>query len=64
VLTPKPSLWRIRYYDIRPDSFSWAADRSTNGGKTWEENHLRIEARRIGPPRSLGALAPFRKPAG
>ncbi|MEX2109602.1 MAG: hypothetical protein WD802_03265 [Gemmatimonadaceae bacterium] len=64
VLTPKPSLWRIRYYDIRRDRFSWAADRSTDGGKTWEKNHLQIEARRIGPPRSLGPLAPFRKPAG
>lgn len=63
-MSPKPSLWRIRYYDIRPDRFSWAADRSTDGGKTWEKNHLQIEARRIGPPRSLGPLAPFRKPAG
>lgn len=62
VMSPTPSLWRIRYYDIRPDRFSWAAERSTDGGKTWEKDHLRIEARRIGPARSLGALAPVKKP--
>ena len=64
LMTPKPSLWRIRYYDIRPDRFSWAADVSFDGGKTWQKDHLKIEARRIGPARSLGPLAPFRKPAG
>jgi len=62
VMSPEPSLWRIRYYDIRPDRFSWAAERSLNGGKTWEKDHLRIEARRIGPARSLGPLAPAKKP--
>jgi hypothetical protein len=62
VMTAKPSVLRIRYYDIRPDRFSWAADRSTDGGKTWEKNHLTIEARRIGPARSLGPLAPAPKP--
>jgi hypothetical protein len=55
-----PSLWRIRYYDIQPDRFSWRADRSTDGGKTWVKDFQTIEARRIGPPRSLGALAPAR----
>lgn len=64
LMTPKPSLWRIRYYDISPDRFSWAADVSFDGGKIWQKDHLRIEARRIGPARSLGPLAPFRKPAG
>jgi hypothetical protein len=54
----QPSLWRIRYFDIRPDAFSWAADRSTDGGKTWVKNHQTIEARRIGKARSLGPLAP------
>jgi hypothetical protein len=58
VMSRTPSTWRIRYYDIRPDRFSWAADRSTDGGKTWEKNYLRIEARRVGPPRSLGPLTP------
>ena len=62
VMSAKPSIWRIRYYDIRPDRFSWAAERSNDGGKTWEKDHLTIEARRIGPARSLGPLAPARKP--
>ena len=64
VMSPTPSLWRIRYYDIRPDRFSWTADRSTDGGKTWDPKYLEIEARRIGPARTLGPLAPARKPAG
>jgi hypothetical protein len=64
VMGPSPSLWRIRYHDIRPDRFSWTADRSTDGGKTWATGFQRIEARRVGPPRSLGALAPAKKPAG
>ena len=61
VVSPNPSIWRIRYYDIRPDRFSWTGDRSTDGGKTWVTEFLRIEARRIGPPRSLGPLAPAKK---
>jgi len=61
VMSPNPSIWRIRYYDIRPDRFSWTGDRSTDGGKTWVTEFLRIEARRIGPPRSLGPLAPAKK---
>lgn len=54
--TDTPSRWRIRYFDIRPDRFSWAADRSTDGGETWVEDFQTIEARRIGPPRELPAL--------
>lgn len=57
---PEPSLWRIRYYDIRPDRFSWTADRSTDEGKSWTKEFLKIEARRIGPARSLGPLTPKR----
>jgi hypothetical protein len=57
-----PSILRIRYYNIQPDRFSWSADRSTDGGKTWIKEDQRIEARRIGPPRSLDPLAPARKP--
>jgi hypothetical protein len=56
-----PSTLRIRYYNIQPDRFSWRADRSEDGGKTWIGDDQQIEARRIGPPRSLGALAPARK---
>lgn len=51
-----PSQWRIRYHDIGPDRFSWKADRSVDGGKTWVTNFQTIEARRIGPPRSMAAL--------
>jgi hypothetical protein len=57
VASGKPALWRIRYFDIRPDRFSWAADRSLDGGKTWQRPYMELEARRIGPARSLGPLA-------
>lgn len=60
VMSGHPSTWRIRYHDIRPDRFSWTADRSLDGGATWEREYLKIEARRIGPARSMGPLAPPR----
>jgi hypothetical protein len=44
------SIWRIRYYDIGPDHFSWNGDRSTDGGKTWTKDFQHIEARRVGAP--------------
>jgi hypothetical protein len=56
VMGSTPSTWRIRYSDIRPDRFSWTADRSLDGGKTWVRGFQQIEARRIGPARSIGAL--------
>jgi len=59
--TPTPSIWRIRYYDIKPDGFSWAADRSADDGKTWTKNFQTIEAHRIGPARSMEPLARARK---
>lgn len=55
------SIWKIRYYDIQRDRFSWTADRSTDGGKTWVAKFQTIEARRIGPPRSLGPLTRAKK---
>lgn len=61
VASGNASTWRIRYFNIKPDSFSWVADRSTDGGKTWVKDFQTIEARRIGPPRTLGPLAPARK---
>lgn len=61
VMSQKPSISRIRYYDIKPDRFSWTGDRSTDGGKTWTTKWLTIEARRIGPPRNMPPLAPARK---
>lgn len=63
VISSTPSVWRIRYHGIRPDRFSWTADRSNDGGKTWITGFQTIEARRIGPPRTMGALAPARTPA-
>ncbi len=61
VIGSEPSRWRIRYYDIQPNRFSWTADRSTDEGRTWTKGFHTIEARRIGPARSLPALA---KPPG
>ena len=58
-----PSTLRIRYYDIAPDKFSWTADRSTDGGKTWTTKFQQIEARRIGPARSLAAFTTVKKKA-
>ena len=60
-MSQNPSLWRIRYYDIKPDRFSWTSDRSSDAGKTWEKNYLQIEARRIGKARSLGQLTVTKK---
>ena len=58
----KPTILRIRYYNIEADRFSWSADRSVDGGQTWVKDFQRIEARRIGPPREMGALVPGKKP--
>ena len=54
----KVTTLRIRYYNIEPDRFSWSADRSQDGGQTWAKNYTHIEARRIGPSRSIGRLTP------
>jgi hypothetical protein len=51
-----PAKWRIRYYAIGADRFSWSADRSLDGGKTWTKDYQKIESRRIGPKRELGSL--------
>ena len=64
VATAKPSTWKIRYYDIQPDRFSWTADRSTDNGKTWVTKHQPIEARRVGPARTLGPLATGKSAGG
>jgi hypothetical protein len=63
VAAGEPSTWRIRYHDIQADRFSWTADRSTDGGKTWTKGFQTIAARRTGPSRSLPALAPAKKAA-
>ncbi|HEX3878242.1 MAG TPA: hypothetical protein VHW24_14725 [Bryobacteraceae bacterium] len=60
VASGNTSILRIRYYNIQPDRFSWTADRSSDGGKTWSKEDQKIEAHRVGPARELGALAPAR----
>lgn len=62
VAAGQPSRWRIRYYAIGPDHFSWVADRSTDGGQTWVKEYQQLEARRIGASRSLAPLTTARKP--
>ena len=57
VMSRNPTIRKIRYYDIRPDRFSWTSDLSRDNGKTWIKSELQIEARRVGPARHLGPLA-------
>jgi hypothetical protein len=57
VTSDTPSVWKIRHDNILFDAFSWTADRSDDGGKTWERDFQKIEARRIGAARNLGPLA-------
>jgi len=63
VASGSPSQWRIRYHDIAPDRFSWTADRSEDGGKTWVTSFQQLEARRIGPKRSIAPLTTARTQA-
>ena len=58
VSTPNPTSWRITYYNIGADRFSWRSDMSKDDGKTWITDYLRIEAQRIGPPGTIPALTP------
>ena len=60
----QPFVLRIRYFDIDPSRFSWSADRSNDGGQTWVKDDQHIEARRVGPARSLEPLAQVRKASG
>lgn len=59
--TPTSWISRIRYYNIQPKSFSWISDRSWDGGRTWIKDFQQIQARRLGPPRSLESLTPPKK---
>ena len=43
----KPVVSRTRFYDITPATFRLQQDRSSDGGKSWTEGTLRIEAKRI-----------------
>ena len=42
----RTAILKIRYYDIQPEHFRWAADRSGDGGASWVRDYLRIEASR------------------
>jgi len=57
-MSDRPALWRIRYYAIAPDHFSWTADRSLDKGKTWTSPFMTIDARRIGPSHDMSSLTP------
>jgi len=41
-------LVRTRFTRIRPDSFRYHQDRSTDGGESWDRDVLVIDARRVG----------------
>ncbi len=43
----KPVVSRTRFYDITQAAFKFQQDRSTDGGKTWTEGALKIEAKRL-----------------
>ena len=43
-----PVVMRIRYLSIEPNHFLWRADRSVDGGKTWQLDAWTMEAKRIG----------------
>jgi hypothetical protein len=43
----KPYQTRTRYYDIGAGAFKYQQDRSSDGGKTWDEGALKIAAKRV-----------------
>jgi len=43
----KPLQTRTRFFDITPTSFKYQQDRSSDGGKSWDEGILRIAAKRV-----------------
>jgi hypothetical protein len=43
----KPYQTRTRYYDIGSGAFKYQQDRSSDGGKTWDEGALKIAAKRV-----------------
>jgi hypothetical protein len=53
VMSQQPATMRIRYFNIKADSFSWSADRTTDAGKTWVIGFQTIEAKRIASARAV-----------
>jgi hypothetical protein len=53
-----PSVWHVRYHDIGPSHFTWDADQSADGGKTWDRDFMTIRASRVGPPHAFTSLVP------
>lgn len=45
----KPVLVRSRFHGITPSSFRYQQDRSSDGGHTWNEGVLKMEAKRVAP---------------
>jgi len=60
-MSGRPTIWRIRHYDIQPNRYSLLADRSIDLGKTWVTNYEQVEVRRLGPRRTLYSLIPANK---
>lgn len=58
--TKPGAIRRVRYYDISQDHFLWNADATPDAGKTWIPNIVQIEAKRIGPPRTITLTSPNR----
>jgi len=61
-MSGRPTIWRIRHFNIRTDGYSLAADRSVDGGKTWVSNYEQLEIHRIGPRRTFDPLIPANLP--
>jgi len=61
VMSQTPATWRIRYFNIKADSFSWRADVSNDGGKTWTKDFQTIEAKRAAAPRTVEIFPPAPK---
>ena len=47
-----PATFRIRFFNIKADSFQWRGDLSTDGGKTWQEGMMQIWVERDNPCRN------------
>jgi hypothetical protein len=43
----KPTQTRTRFFDITPSSFRYQQDRSSDGGRSWDEGVLKITAKRV-----------------